>query len=423
MDAMQAAAPLNEAVAKAAGALNSLGIGGGSALTDEGAVCDVTADQALQLLQRGPEVRRAMLEEWWRVHGPSGAPPLMQVKDFDSVLTGRRVRFAWRGARVVAAPPATSRDALIRSAMAVLQDALPSAALLLARHPEAGPLQCIHTPLDSAEVQQIILAECAADAGQDRAAGRPERASFRRAFLGAALRLRSSLAAKKPEAGGRLPVFAVLPSDKTEAGRPQLIIVTVDGDRTLFEAPFYRELPGLRGAVWVEWPVAGVAEQLSTAEWLRSQERRREEAKRMLAEKRHDEAAAEYELALAGSLRRAGAASDAAVSEARRALLLNLSLCELRRKRWRAAVDACSEVLLIAPDDGKAYYRRATALKELGDTDAALADATRAVTLTEQATGTADAAAAALVAALQRGAERGKRGGAETALARALLTP
>ena len=47
------------------------------------------------------------------------------------------------------------------------------------------------------------------------------------------------------------------------------------------------------------------------------------------------------------------------IDRLRRACLCNLSLCHLRQKRFREAIDAATQVIDEDPEDYKAYFRRA----------------------------------------------------------------
>eukprot|EP00746_Dinoflagellata_sp_MGD_P127952 gnl/MRDRNA2_/MRDRNA2_62419_c0_seq2.p1 gnl/MRDRNA2_/MRDRNA2_62419_c0~~gnl/MRDRNA2_/MRDRNA2_62419_c0_seq2.p1 ORF type:complete len:944 (+),score=233.87 gnl/MRDRNA2_/MRDRNA2_62419_c0_seq2:74-2905(+) len=55
-----------------------------------------------------------------------------------------------------------------------------------------------------------------------------------------------------------------------------------------------------------------------------------------------------------------------------RTLWLNLAQTELKLKRWEAAVEVCDIVLKDDPDNAKALYRRASAMVELEDAEAAV---------------------------------------------------
>lgn len=63
------------------------------------------------------------------------------------------------------------------------------------------------------------------------------------------------------------------------------------------------------------------------------------------------------------------------------ALRLNRGLCELRLGRYSQAIQLCTEVLDLEPTSVKARFRRASALNELEDYDAALQDVETALAL------------------------------------------
>ena len=55
------------------------------------------------------------------------------------------------------------------------------------------------------------------------------------------------------------------------------------------------------------------------------------------------------------------------IDELRRACLCNLSLCQLRLKSYREAIEAASQVIEEDPENAKAYFRRAQAYRGLDE--------------------------------------------------------
>ena len=66
------------------------------------------------------------------------------------------------------------------------------------------------------------------------------------------------------------------------------------------------------------------------------------------------------------------------IKELKKQCLLNLSICHLRLKSYKYAVETATKVLALDSNNGKALYRRGVARVELGDIDEAWLDLTKA---------------------------------------------